>query len=197
MTANAAALRAQTRLRRAAERLLAEGQAPPTRGWELGTDALALLYRLANNFESSHDALAVLHELQVHQVELDLQLEQLEMNEEQLTEESRVYRERYEHAPVGYLTISPEGRIIEANETAKQMVASLAGDAIRGDHSIVDLIRPEDRPTLTAMLLRLDADHAIESCDVRAIDAAADAPALRITARLEPNSFNAWVIISR
>ena len=195
MIAISAEIREQTRLRREAETLLAGGQAPPSRGWELGTDALALLYRLASDLNSSDDALAVLHELQVHQVELDLQLEQLEANETELNEELQRYRELYEHAPAGYLLLGPEGRIIEANQTAKRLLASLDGDSVSGPH-IVDLISPEDRPALHAMLEQLGSAQPIASCDVHAIGAAPDAPKLRLSARVETGSDNVWMVVS-
>lgn len=187
-------VREETRLRRVAEGLLAGGQAPPTRGWEVGADALALLYRLANDMDRSGDALAVLHELQVHQVELDLQLEQLESNEEQLTEELQRYRDLYEQAPVGYLRICPDGRILEANETASRIIDAVDGER-EGVH-VHDLIDPEDRASLATMLERLGAHPEIASCDARAVDAAADAPALRLTARREPDSDVLWLIVS-
>lgn len=198
MGESTAEMREQTRLRQVAEGLLAGGQAPPTRGWELGTDALAMLYRLASDHRSSDDALAVLHELQVHQVELDLQLEQLEANENELTEELQRYRDRYEQAPVGYLLLHANGQIIEANLAADQLFASLNGDsATRPDGPRVeDLIAPADRPALAAMLNSLGTDHPVASCDVQAMDAAADAPSLRITARIEPDSDHVWMIVS-
>ena len=70
----------QNQLRQAAEDSLKQGTTPPTKGWSISADALALLYRLASNPDSAGDALKLLHELQAHQVELDLQHEQLKAN---------------------------------------------------------------------------------------------------------------------
>lgn len=42
----------------------------------------------------------------------------------------------------------------------------------------------------------LGTDHPVAYCDVHANDAAADAPRLRITARIEPGSNHVWMIIS-
>lgn len=190
--------REQTRLRRVAESLIAQGQAPPTRGWEVGTDALALLYRLASDLDSSADALAVLHELQVHQVELDLQLEQLENNEQELSAELQRYRQRYEQAPVGYFLIRRDGSVIESNDAAGRLLQDIGDEAGSGSEPprIDQLICPADRPVLAAMLQQLSPGQGIASCEVRAVDKAADAPALRITARLEPGSEDLWLIVS-
>jgi hypothetical protein len=59
-------------VRTIAETRLKERSAPPTAGWPLGIDTLALLHNLASTPDRAADALKVLHELQVHQVELDL-----------------------------------------------------------------------------------------------------------------------------
>ncbi|TVS15456.1 MAG: PAS domain-containing protein [Gammaproteobacteria bacterium] len=191
-------IRERTRLRSVAESLLAGGQAPPTRGWELGTDALAMLYRLASDQKSSDDALAVLHEIQVYQVELDLQLQQLETNEDELTKELQRYRDRYEQAPVGYLLLSNDGRVIEANQAAMQLFASAVGNSELGEEELrIDrLLKPGDRPVLITLLNELRGDQPIASCEVDAIDAPLGAPALRITARLEPGSDNVWMVVS-
>jgi hypothetical protein len=65
-------------LRQHAESRLQEGEAPKTLGWSSSAQALSLLHRLASDPASAADALKLLHELQVHQVELDLQHEQME-----------------------------------------------------------------------------------------------------------------------
>jgi PAS domain S-box-containing protein len=62
------------------------------------------------------------HELEVHRVELEIQNQQLE--EAQLAaEESRErYRQLYESAPIGYLTLDPEGSIVAANLCAAELL---------------------------------------------------------------------------
>jgi PAS domain S-box-containing protein len=66
----------------------------------------------------THDQiLAVVHELEVHKIELKLQNE--ELREAQLAAEAsnERYRNLYDSAPTGYLTLDFDGRIIEANES--------------------------------------------------------------------------------
>ncbi|MGM0951421.1 MAG: PAS domain S-box protein [Pseudomonadota bacterium] len=106
------------RLRRSAENLIDKGVELPNHGGSLSVDALQLLYQKANTPDSAADALKLLHELQTYQVELDLLYEQLQSNEQEMTEELAHYRSLYEQAPVAYLIVANDGEIIESNQAA-------------------------------------------------------------------------------
>ncbi|TDT40284.1 PAS domain S-box-containing protein [Halospina denitrificans] len=114
-------------LRMDAETRLRSGKAPPTNGWTLKPDTLALLYRLASNPDTASDGLKLLHELQTHQVELDLQQAQIDANERESTDLLTHYRVLFEAAPVGYLVVTLDGHICEANPAATQLLGVDAG----------------------------------------------------------------------
>ena len=78
-------------------------------------DALAVLHRLASSPSTGADALALLHEMQVHQVELDLQQEELGRSRSEL--EAALIRQAalLERAPVGYMTIDSKTVLCELN----------------------------------------------------------------------------------
>ena len=98
-----------------------------------------------------HDALAELvHEIQVHQEELDAQNHQLIETQRALEESRDRYVDLYDFAPIGYMTISPSGMIREINLTG----ATLLG---RDRNRIVGLpfnvfVTSADKPTFSEHL---------------------------------------------
>ncbi len=59
----------------------------------------------------------LVHELQVHQIELEMQNEELRMGQAQLNESLAKYSDLYDFAPIGYVALNKDGLILEANLT--------------------------------------------------------------------------------
>jgi PAS domain S-box-containing protein len=174
----------QTRLRLAADTRLSEGNAPPSIGWTISGDVLALLYRLASDPDTAGDALKLLHELQAHQVELDLQHAQLEANERAFAEDLAHYKALYDFAPVGYFVVGLEGLIIDGN---------LAGANLLGvdppefrNQSVDSFLAPESRPAFVDLLKTLREGGSGASCEVHPRHGADGSRRFRITASRSP-----------
>ena len=70
------------------------------------------------------DAHRLLHELQVHQVELEMQNAELRHTREELEASLVKYTELYDYAPVGYFTVDAEGRIQRVNLPGARQVGT-------------------------------------------------------------------------
>lgn len=183
-----------TGLRADAENRLRSGTAPPTRGWTLSADALAILYKLASNSNSAGEGLKLLHELQAHQVELDLQHEQLEANEREFSQELSRYRSLYECAPVGYFVVTFEGQIIETNLEGARLFGSTQEELLGS--RIEAYMTADSRLPLLGLLGRLHAQGGKDSCTAHSKGGVNDACLLNINANLCPSGEAVLMVIS-
>ncbi len=68
------------------------------------------------------ELVAAVHELRVHQIELEMQNEELRRAQLELEEQREKYFELFDLAPAGYLTVSNNGIVGDANLTAARLL---------------------------------------------------------------------------
>ena len=78
-------------------------------------DRIDIRRRLAPLAESGEESLRLFHELQVHQIELEMQNEELCQARNKLEEAREKYTDLYDFAPVGYFTLNRAGIISSVN----------------------------------------------------------------------------------
>ena len=76
---------------------------------------------LPPNFATEY-ARKLIHELRVHEIELEMQNEELRRVQNDIEISRSRYADLYDFAPVGYLTFDREGLIVEANLTAAKQL---------------------------------------------------------------------------
>lgn len=84
---------------------------------DLRDKAEELLNEAHNNIDNYNlkSIKAMIQELQIHQVELELQNEELRISQLRLKESEVKYYEFYNNAPIGFLTLNDDEKVIEAN----------------------------------------------------------------------------------
>lgn len=85
----------------------------------------------------------LLHELQVHQIELEIQNEDLRRAQMELDATRARYFDLYDFAPVGYCTLCENGLILTANIRAATLLGVARGELIK--KSMTPFIRKEDQ----------------------------------------------------
>ena len=84
-----------------------------------------------------------LHELRVHQIEIEMQNEELRRKQAQLEDSRARYFDLYDMAPVGYCTLGENGLILEANLTASTLLGVARGALVERPISL--FIHKEDQ----------------------------------------------------
>ena len=129
----------------------------------------------------------ILHELRVHQIELEMQTEELLRSQVELDKSRALYFDLYDLAPVGYCTVSDKGQILQANLTAATMLGIARSGLIRSPFS--SCIRKEDQDIFYLSQKMLAATGELQSCDLRMIrpDGTAFFAHLQITSATDEN----------
>ncbi|WP_234418804.1 putative bifunctional diguanylate cyclase/phosphodiesterase [Parazoarcus communis] len=106
----------------------------------------------------------LVHELQVHQVELELQNEALSTAQAKLEAALARSTELYDAAPVGYFTLNRTGDIVLANLAGARLLDT-ERDCLTGVR-FAALLQDDSREALTTLLQRVFESGAPQSCEV-------------------------------
>jgi len=109
----------------------------------------------------------VLQELCIHQIELEMQNEELVQSKEELFIVKERYFDLYERAPIGYCTLNEEGTILQSNLTMATLLVLPKGKLL--GRSIKTFIPRENQDTWYLYLQKLLKTHKTEPCELRMI----------------------------
>jgi len=110
----------------------------------------------------------LMHELSVHEIELELQNEELRRVQLELEASRALYVDLYELAPVGYCTVGDSGLILQANLTAASLLRVPRGALIK--QALSRFILMEDQIAV-GDVVDVGKEHAgvVEAISVRTI----------------------------
>ena len=103
--------------------------------------------------KSKGDTASLIHELQVHQIELEMQNEQLRHAQTIIEDSNKRFSDLYDFAPVGHLTIDKEGKVVEANLTAAQLLGVTMNSLINKPFNV--FVHPSDKDVFFLHLRKL------------------------------------------
>ncbi len=115
--------------------------------------------------EASYDALALIHELQVHQIELEMQNEELRRAQAETDKLRRKFEDLYNFAPIGYLTLDKRGLIRESNLAAASCLG-ITRDLLK-NAPFISFLTVSSVPGFRAFLNRTLAGGLREECEVK------------------------------
>ncbi len=113
----------------------------------------------------------LVHELRTHQIELEMQNEELRRAQSELEDSRARYFDLYDLAPVGYCTLSEKGLILEANLTAAKLFGADRGRLIK--QPLTRFILPEDQDAYYRHRKGLFETGAPQACEMRMLRAQA------------------------
>ena len=117
-----------------------------------------------NLVRSEPDMLRLVHELEVHQIELEMQNDELQLAKEQAELATAKYVELYEFAPSGYFILTREGKIIQLNIAGSQIFGRDRSQLI--NHQFAFFVSDESKPVLKQFLSRVFSSNTKETCDL-------------------------------
>lgn len=118
-----------------------------------------------SNEAASADVLALVHELQVSRIELEIQNEEMKRARVELEDALTKYSELYEFAPIGLFTIDTFSRILEVNLTGASLLGMERRNLLnRRFEQFVDFV---DRPVLADFLQRVFKIGVKQTCELK------------------------------
>ncbi|MGE4559918.1 MAG: PAS domain S-box protein [Desulfobulbus sp.] len=115
--------------------------------------------------DSIREMRQLLHQIHDHQVELETQNEELQRIRVELENSRARFCDLFEQAPVGYLTISADGLVQEANLTAAALLGLPRSDLLQ--QPFARYVHPDDVDTYLGQQGKIRETNAPLNCEIR------------------------------
>jgi PAS domain S-box-containing protein len=132
------------------------------------------------------DALALIHELQVHQIELEMQNEELKRAKLETENALTKYSDLYDFAPLGLFTLDKDGFIREVNLAGAEFLGMERRYLSNKRFEL--FIEPKDRPTFDAFCHEAYITEVKQKCEISLVKSTGERIHARIEGRAAENS---------
>ncbi|MFV5695221.1 ATP-binding protein [Flavobacterium sp. LB3P122] len=116
---------------------------------------------------SEADTLKLIHEFEVHQIELQMQNEELLVAKEQSEIAAEKYTNLYDFAPSGYLTLTKTGKVTALNLTGSQMLGKERSRLIESQFGF--FVTNDTKPIFNLFLEKVFTNTLKECCEVKLV----------------------------
>ncbi len=113
---------------------------------------------------SEKDMREVFHEFRVHQAELEIQNDNLRATQEELEQARDRYSALYHSAPVGFITLDGDKRVVEANRTAGNLLGIDQSRLI--DKTFTDFVEPDHQDAFYLFCQQILANETVDAVEL-------------------------------
>ena len=131
------------------------------------------------------DTLKLIHELEVHQIELEMQNKELRLACTRAEAATGKYSELYDFAPAGYFTLTRESKIVELNLSGSKMLGKVRSLLI---NNLFDrFISRDTKPGFNLFLAKAFSSNLKETCEIILLSGGASTMPVHLTGILSGN----------
>jgi PAS domain S-box-containing protein len=121
----------------------------------------------------------LLHELQVHQIELEMQNEELQQSRAEVEAGLERYKDLYDFAPVGYVTLGRDGTIRQVNLTGVRLLGLERARLVNRRFGL--FVSDDSRPAFAAFLQKVFESQEKWTCEVALLKEGNHPPSSRLS----------------
>lgn len=122
-------------------------------------------YSSKNTPPGEADAIKLIHELEVHQIELEMQNEELILAEEKAKSATEKFTTLFDFAPMGYFTLDLDGTIYGLNFSGAKMLGNDRSGLVNKNFKIY--VEPDSVPVFSDFLQKVFETDSKQTCELR------------------------------
>jgi PAS domain S-box-containing protein len=160
---------------------------------QMAEEMLYTRKKVASNVSSAAEIQKLIHELEVHQIELELQNEELILAKEQAVAAIEKFTDLYDFAPTGYFTLSKQGEIAQLNLSGAAMLGKERSQLI--NRTFLFFVSHDTKPIFIQFFDNLFNSKTKETCEITLTNADNKAVCVHLTGIVSDNSNQCFINI--